>query len=175
MSDLDCDTEMSEQEQQIITSRSHHDGDEKEPARRRSTPSRTVAAARSISYVDPDDLSTDSDDSLESDADQVEVPKQRASTKAAKKQREINKTTQPFACPHCHKKFASLQSVQYHVSNFVCRPAERPGGPVRAGRPRKFLLSEAATCTEEYVNDRTCSDCKGVFASVQSLKIHRST
>lgn len=40
----------------------------------------------------------------------------------------------PFTCFHCKKSLANAYGLQYHVENFVCRPLERPGGPVKKGR-----------------------------------------
>jgi hypothetical protein len=94
-----------------------------------------------------------------------------------KRKTKSNKTNSQLACPHCHKQFAVLSGLQYHVDHFVCRPAERPGGPVQKGR-RKLSSNKAVS---EYkrirgaVHDRTCPHCQRVFTSVHGLNYHRGT
>jgi hypothetical protein len=89
-------------------------------------------------------------------------------------------------CPNCQKKFGSSLGLQYHIDQFVCQPALRPGGPIkRLGRRKIERLDDdglkVTLPTKTYkkirgnINDRTCPQCQRVFTSVAGMQYHQGT
>jgi ribosomal protein S27AE len=112
-----------------------------------------------------DDGASRAEDDPEDDASE-ETPRKR--------RRDDNHRT----CPHCRKVLSSALGYQYHVDHFVCRPTQRPGGPiVRRGR-RKSTEATGTTYPRirgKEVADRTCPQCQRVFTSVHGMRYHRGT
>jgi hypothetical protein len=83
-----------------------------------------------------------------------------------------------LACPHCRKVLSSALGLQYHVEQFVCRPALRPGGPVIRGRRKttgEGASKQYPKIRGKQVADRTCPQCQRVFTSVHGMQYHRGT
>lgn len=93
---------------------------------------------------------------------------------ASKKRQKNNET---FDCPHCCKVFKSIRALEYHQHNFVCRPQERPDGPVQKGRRKLDDNSEKRSKFKKFrgaEEDRTCPDCGAIFTSVHGFLYHKS-
>jgi hypothetical protein len=98
-----------------------------------------------------------------------------------------------FACQYCNRKFQGKAGLRYHIDFFVCRPNDRPGGPVRKGKRKVVTTGTASTAADDdadaantgssrrhskykrirgSLDDRTCGNCSRVFTSVLGLQYH---
>jgi hypothetical protein len=93
-----------------------------------------------------------------------------------------------FECQYCNRKFQGKAGLRYHVDFFVCRPNQRPGGPVRKGKRKMVAATAKSTAADattggssshsKYkrirgsLDDRTCDNCSRVFTSVLGLQYH---
>ena len=79
----------------------------------------------------------------------------------------------PFTCSHCNKRLANAYGLQYHVENFVCRPFERPGGPVKLGRRPNFVCRSSEPSVEPVRSGRHKSDGEQSVANADGLNKQR--
>jgi hypothetical protein len=117
---------------------------------------------------------TEDDTESEYDDHQDEDFQARGASKGSRKRQKKEEVSN---CPHCNKSFKSTRALEYHEQNFVCRPMERPDGPVQKGRRKLDENSERKIKYKKFrgaEKDRTCPDCGVIFSSVLGYQYHES-
>ena len=155
-----------------------------QPARKRGRPEETTTSSISPAYVDVEVNELVSggqrpkmniDDKYEDDNDDDDEP---TTTTTIRNSQTLHETDQQkvkdsssgnhkghtgYSCPYCNKRSVSSFGLRYHVDNFVCRPSERPGGPVKKGSNQKGYSS---------ISPFACLYCNKLYGSSSGLRYH---
>jgi len=105
---------------------------EEPPPKRRQSPARRRGRVR---YKEPES----EEEAFESENSEEEEDSEDEDTSSSEPQpKRAKKKSSPSAliCPHCDKVFSIKSGLTYHVDNFVCRPALRPGSSMKRARPK---------------------------------------